>query len=281
MNETDIRDFWQAHPCGEGLIPESFEADIGRFFESYDAMRYSKERHILDCLKAIDFKGKSVLEIGLGQGADAEQIARAGAHYNGLDLTAEAVNRVKTRFALRKLPHGDVKQGSALDIPFADNSFDIVFSHGVLHHIPDIEKTQSEIARVLKPGGELIIMLYARNSLNYRFAISVVRRLALIPFYVTGIKPSKMVAEHVENAKRVGLFNYLRMENFIHRNTDGPGNPFSRVYDVSRIEKDFPDFKVKKSYKRFMYAPPLPITWLPFERQLGWHLWAHLAPNKS
>jgi ubiquinone/menaquinone biosynthesis C-methylase UbiE len=63
--------------------------------------------------------------------------------------------------------------------PFPDDRFDIVFAHGVLHHIPDVLTAQKEIARVLKPGGRLIAMLYARRSLNYLLAISVVRRLSL------------------------------------------------------------------------------------------------------
>ena len=68
------------------------------------------------------------------------------------------------------------------------------------------------------------------------------------------------------------------MENFIHRNTDGPLNPYSKVYDLSLIRQDFPDFTIVKSYRRFMHAPPLPVGWLPLEELLGWHLWVHLTP---
>jgi ubiquinone/menaquinone biosynthesis C-methylase UbiE len=65
-----------------------------------------------------------------------------------------------------------------LDLPFADDSFDMVFSHSVLHHVPEIKQAQSEIHRVLRPGGELVIMVYARWSLNYLVSIGVVRRAA-------------------------------------------------------------------------------------------------------
>jgi ubiquinone/menaquinone biosynthesis C-methylase UbiE len=58
-----------------------------------------------------------------------------------------------------------------LDLPFADDSFDMVFSHGGLHHVPEIKQAQSEIHRVLRPGGELVIMMYARWSLNYLMSI--------------------------------------------------------------------------------------------------------------
>ena len=130
------------------------------------------EHHIPACLDDMDVDGRRVLEIGLGQGAEAEQLIRRGARWSGLDLTGESVGRVRRRLEVRHLPSEDVREGSALDIPWPDNSFDIVFSHGVLHHIPDILGAQAEIHRVLKPGGKLVVMLYARRSLNYLVSIA-------------------------------------------------------------------------------------------------------------
>jgi len=281
MNESEIQDFWQKHPCGEDFVggAENYEADYERFFENYDNFRYTKEPHILECLQNIDFEGKRTLEIGLGQGADAEQIIRRGADWFGLDLTHESPKRVQVRLNLRKLKIGGITNGSAVEMPFAERSFDIVFSHGVLHHIPEIKKTQSEIRRILKPGGELIVMLYAKNSLNYRLSIALVRRLGLIGMYIARFDVNGLVGQHLKNAREKGLWNYLKMENFIHRNTDGALNPYSKVYDLAEVEKDFADFKIVRSYKRFMHAPPLPVTRLPFEKFLGWHLWVHLKPK--
>ena len=71
------------------------------------------------------------------------------------------------------------------------------------------------------------------------------------------------------------------MPNFIHANTDGPFNPYSKVYDLATVHKDFPAFTLEKSYQDHMHAPPLPVFWLkPFARVLGWHLWVHLIPRK-
>ena len=281
MNETEIQDFWQKHPCGEDFVggAQQYEADYARFFENYDKFRYAKEPHILECLKKIDFKRKRTLEIGLGQGADAEQIIRRGADWFGLDLTHESTKRVQVRLKLKKLKYGGITNGSAVEMPFADASFDIVFSHGVLHHIPEIKAGQKEIRRILKPDGELIVMLYAKNSLNYRLSISVVRRLGLIGAYLVKPNANGLIGQHVKNAKEKGLWNYLKMENFIHRNTDGAQNPYSKVYDLREVERDFPDFRIVKNFKRFMHAPPLPIGFLPFEKFLGWHLWVHLKPR--
>ncbi len=281
MNESEIQDFWQKHPCGEDFVggAENYETDYEKFFVNYDKFRYAKEPHILECLKNINFEGKKTLEIGLGQGADAEQIIRLGADWFGLDLTHESTKRVKVRLALRKLKFGGITNGSAVEMPFADRSFDIVFSHGVLHHIPEIKTAQKEIRRILKPDGELIVMLYAKNSLNYRFSIALVRRFGLIAAYLAKPDSNGLVGQHIKNAKQKGLWNYLKMENFIHRNTDGALNPYSKVYDLRAVEQDFPDFQITRSYKRFMHAPPLPVTKLPFEKSIGWHLWVHLIPR--
>lgn len=281
MTEQTIHKFWDSHPCGDSQV-ESLKGDYEDFFNRYDAFRYSREAHILRRMDAIDFKGKRVLEIGLGQGADSEQIIRRGAIWSGLDMTPESINRVSARLTLRELPYERLDCASALSMPFPDDSFDIVFSHGVLHHIPDIVAAQKEIARILKPGGRLIAMLYARRSLNYLVAILVVRRLAVAVLTLGGVQGSGIVGGHIANAKKIGLLKYLKMSNFIHANTDGPLNPYSKVYDLSAVRRDFSDFEIEKSYQDHMHAPPLPVSWLKsLSGYLGWHLWVYLIPRKQ
>jgi SAM-dependent methyltransferase len=283
MNEADVQSFWNAHPCGDhivGGLHGEFADDYERFFAAYDAWRYRQERHILDCLDRIDWQDKKVLEIGLGQGAESEQLIRRGARWSGLDLTHESVERVGARLAIRKLPHDDLRQGSALAIPWPDDTFDMVFSHGVLHHIPNIKAAQSQIHRVLKPGGTLVAMLYARASLNYQVSIRLVRRATVAAAYPLRrtklVRSVPMLAAHLDNAEQMGLRRYLDLETFTHRSTDGPLNPFARVYSVREVAADFPDFDVVDSYRRYLHAPPLPVHGLPGGRWLGWHLWVHL-----
>jgi ubiquinone/menaquinone biosynthesis C-methylase UbiE len=277
--EEEIQDFWQSHPCGAELVgdlSEKSKHDYEGFFNRYDDFRYRTESHILKNLDTIDFHGKRVLEIGLGQGADAEQIIKRDGIYSGLDLTEESVTRVKMRFSLRNLPFEEVKQGSAVELPFADNSFDIIYSHGVLHHIPDIAVAQKEIARVLKSDGKLIVMLYAKRSLNYMFSISLMRRLGLVWLYFFNPKVGGIYQNHLENAREKGIWNYLKMRNFIHVNTDGAFNPYSKIYDVAEVKKDFSEFSITESHQEFMHAPPLKIKWLPVATWLGWHLWVKM-----
>ena len=222
-----------------------------------------------------------MLEIGLGLGADSEQIIRRGGIWSGIDLTPESIDRITRRFSLRNLPYERLEVGSVCDLPFGQNTFDIVFAHGVLHHVPEIGKTQAEICRVLKPSGQLIVMLYAKYSLNYLVSIYILRRLALILLYLCGFKPKGIIGQHLENARRLGLFNYLRMKNFIHRNTDGPLNPYSKVYNLGEVRKDFTNFQIVKTHKEFMHASPLPVSRLPFAHLMGWHLWVHMVSNKK
>jgi len=140
---------------------------------------------------------------------------------------------------------------------------------------------QSEIHRVLKPDGELIVMLYARWLLSFLFSIGIVRRLGLLALHLTNHDPGGIFGQHLANARAMGLFRYLDIANFIHKNTDGPLNPYAKVYDLQTVKEDFHDFTVVRSYKRFMHAPPLPVHWLPvhYERVLGWRLWVHMRPT--
>jgi ubiquinone/menaquinone biosynthesis C-methylase UbiE len=279
VKEADIGSHWERIPVGEnivGSLNSDFDGDYSAFFQAYDDWLYSTQAHILRALDRFDWGGKRVLEIGLGQGADSEQLVRRGAIWSGVDLTQQSVDRVNRRFELRKLPREVITRGSAVRLPFRDRTFDAVYSHGVLHHVPDISAAQAEIRRVLKADGRLIIMMYARNSLNYQLSIRWLRRIGLALLFVLPIPVSGIYAEHKRLARQEGLLNYLRLKNFTNRSTDGPGNPYSKVYDRGTLLSDFPDFAIVRTFKMWMHAPPLPIQGLPGEAWLGWHLWAEL-----
>ncbi len=282
VDETDIAGFWESHPCGDEMIGglvERYREDFSAFFTAYDDARYKLESHIPACLDALDVAGMKVLEIGLGQGAESEQLIRRGARWTGLDLTDESVRRVQIRLELRGLEYDDLWHGSATHIPAPDDSFDLVFSHGVLHHVPDILKAQAEIHRVLRPGGRLVVMLYARRSLNYLLTIKFLRRAGLIAAWpIRNAVRRGHLGGHLRNAEREGLSSYLQIERFVHANTDGPANPYARVYDIADVRRDFPNFEIASVHKEFMHAPPLPVHGLPGGRLMGWHLWVEMTP---
>lgn len=117
-----------------------------------------------------DYSGKKVLEIGCGMGCMIMNWAQHGANVTAVDLNPVAIEYTKKRFSTYNL-NGDIQEADAENLPFSDNTFDYIYSWGVLHHTPGTEKAINEIYRVLKPGGSCGVMLYHRNSFLYRFLI--------------------------------------------------------------------------------------------------------------
>lgn len=284
---SDIRQFWNENPVGSNFI--DYEQDK-IFYLKYDEFRYRTEGHILNELDAIDFKGKKTLEIGLGQGADSMQVITRGAVYYGIDLTEESVRRVKERFQLFEKRYAEVQVANAEHIPYEDDSFDIVYSHGVIHHSPQMARIVSEIYRVLRPGGRAIIMVYHRNSFNYYMSIAFLRRAGLLllqvfPFLANPL--SRLTGESVDrinrhkyHLKKEGL-KYFRMKNFLHRSTDGPDNIFSSVWTDRSVRKLFGAFSAVSTNVHFLNERHLlgAQHLMPgrvkkaMARKYGWHLW--------
>jgi glycosyltransferase involved in cell wall biosynthesis/ubiquinone/menaquinone biosynthesis C-methylase UbiE len=113
-----------------------------------------------------DLAGKHVLEIGCGTGVHTRLLAEAGAHVTAIDLTPTAVELTTRRLALAGQT-ATVVEADAESMPFADASFDFVWSWGVIHHSNDTNRVIGEIARVLRPEGRLAFMVYHRTSLTF------------------------------------------------------------------------------------------------------------------
>jgi len=234
--------------------------------------------------------GLRVLEIGCGCGSEAERFARAGAHYTAVDLTSAAVNITRRRFQLANL-EGRFVKGDAENLPFADGSFDLVYSHGVLHHTPDTPRTIREVHRVLSAGGQAVIMLYYRDSFNYYVNLGIVRRLrAHLLRTEFGIKLARTIFGETEQDLRrhaelirENPSSYIEMQNMLNRNTDGPDNPLSQVFSKASARQMFRQFKNVKTEVMFWNPNWLPVIGKllprPIEERLascwGWHLWIY------
>jgi len=157
----EVRSYWNEYVNDIEVTEHPRGSD--EFFAALEAYRYDKIDYLKDYVGFERYKGKKVLEIGCGVGHDLMQFARAGADVSARDLTENAVE-LATKNLAREGYSGDIQQGNAEALDLPDNTFDVVYSHGVLHHTVDTEKSISEVHRVLKPGGEAIIMLYNRNS---------------------------------------------------------------------------------------------------------------------
>jgi len=107
---------------------------------------------------------QQILEIGSGGGAHSALFKKYGASVTAVDITKERVVSTAKKLALVKEGAGLALQADAENLPFSDDSFDFVYSNGVLHHSENTEKCLKEVLRVLKPKGKAILMLYSRNS---------------------------------------------------------------------------------------------------------------------
>ena len=282
-----VRAFWQAHPCGTKFS----DAEMGtrEFFERVEAHRYAKEWHIPDAADFAGARGLKVLEIGCGLGTDGAQFAKAGADYTGIDLTEAAIELARSRFEISGLS-GEFRVADAENLDFADDSFDRVYSHGVLHHTPDTARAIREIHRVLKPGGRAIVMLYHRGSYNYRIGIRVLRRAgARLLKSEGGIRiVHSLTGEPVESLREhAGLLNgangHLASDEFLSQSTDGAGNPLARVYSRREARELFKDFREVELRAYFLNKRFIPLIGNLLPRSVesalasrwGWHLWIY------
>lgn len=159
--KQQVHDFWNAEACGERLLLDEMTLEGLR---AQAEERYRLEPFIPEFAEFAQWADKDVLEIGLGLGADHEQFAVAGARLSGIDLTERSVQMTRERLAFRGL-ESDIRVGDAEKLPFPDDSFDLVYSWGVIHHSPDTSRAASEILRVLRPGGVFKVMVYHYWSL--------------------------------------------------------------------------------------------------------------------
>jgi len=158
-SKTEVRNFWNAEPCGSRYLGATQD------FESHARMRYDLEPHIREFAGFEHAAGKRVLEIGVGMGADYLEWLKAGAVATGVDLSSASLERARQRCKeAGYIP--DLREADAEHLPFPDDTFDIVYSYGVMHHSPDPSQCIREARRVLKPGGTLRIMIYHHPSLT-------------------------------------------------------------------------------------------------------------------
>jgi ubiquinone/menaquinone biosynthesis C-methylase UbiE len=119
-----------------------------------------------------DLAGKLVLDVGCGMGRFAEIASRWGARVVGIDLS------LACEVAAKNLSERQANffQADVFKLPFAPESFDYIYSIGVLHHTPDCEQAFKSLPRLLKPGGRIAIWLYSAYNPWYRMS-DVYRKL--------------------------------------------------------------------------------------------------------
>ena len=230
--KQDIRAFWgdlyrQLYAENdESMSAESLERQID---ELEDMFRIREQPCVVE-MPLSTLRGLKVLEIGSGGGGHSCIFKRHGADVTAVDITPERVISTALKFALLKGGSGNALEADAENLPFADDSFDIVYSNGVLHHSVDTERGIAEAYRVLKPGGTTVMMLYSRVSAAYMFNI-----------FPRGIVTGEM-------------FRWPEAE-WVGRLTEGKPkygetrNPITRVYTKQAMLRLFERFEVESLRK--------------------------------
>jgi 2-polyprenyl-3-methyl-5-hydroxy-6-metoxy-1,4-benzoquinol methylase len=164
MSYEKIKDYW------EKSTPMAFKEEKWDYNERRK-FRYELQDYMHESIGFDQWKGKKVCEIGCGGGIDLMEFGRNGANMYGIDLTQNGIDLTfetsKQAGMCAVLAQANVVDG----LPFVENYFDCLYSYGVLHHIPDIDKTLIEIKRVMKPNSQIIVMLYNKDSLLYAYSI--------------------------------------------------------------------------------------------------------------
>lgn len=247
-----VKDFWESHPVAAEAVP--FPLGTTDYFRYYDNLRETNESiefsYALHEYK--EHAGRRVLDVGCGNGYVLSRYAKEGAKVYGIDLTETGIELSRRRFELSEL-NGHFTVGSAEDLPYPDNTFDVVCSMGVLHHTPDTEMAVREVFRVLKPGGRLIVMFYHRNSAKLRVNLFLRR-----------------------------MIQFRSLQQLVNE-VDGRGNPKGDVYaedELRHLLKSFEHLSIFAGFLRGTHIVPviggiIPNAFLkPFEESFGWFLYA-------
>ena len=245
-----VKEYWNARPCN--IRHSKSEIGTKAYFDEVEQRKYLVEPHIVQFAEFDKWKGKRVLEIGCGIGTDSINFARAGAALTVIELSSESLKIAKKRFEVFGL-NATFLQGNAEDLSSLigqEEKFDLVYSFGVIHHSPHPEKIFQEITKVLKPDGELRVMLYSKYStknLMILLGLSQPEAQSGCPIAYTYSKKSV-------------------------KKTLGPG------FRITAITKDhiFP-YRIK-DYIEYRYVRRFPWNVVPkpffrlLEKMLGWHV---------
>jgi SAM-dependent methyltransferase len=157
--KEEVREYWNADPCGTRYLEGKED------FDAHARARYGLEPYIFEFAQFQAAHGLKVLEIGVGMGADYLEWLKAGAKATGVDFSEASIERTRRRCHLAGYDP-DLRVADAEQLPFRDNVFDVVYSYGVMHHSPNTPQCVREAWRVLKPGGQVRIMVYHHPSIT-------------------------------------------------------------------------------------------------------------------
>jgi len=247
---------WNHDPAGSHYVTVA-PAHTREWFLEAEHYRYgSYAPWMAETMEFDRHNGEKLLEIGGGMGTDLAQFARHGARVTDVDLSAGHLRLARENFAVRGLP-GEFVQQDAESLLFDDNTFDVVYSNGVLHHTPNTRHVVQEIFRVLKPGGRVIVMVYAEDSLHYW------RNL----MWNIGLKEGQL--------RKYSMGEI--MSRTVERSDNAAAHPLVKAYTRTGLRQLFHGFADIEILQRQMDAPAVPRVLARVPRRylgriMGWNL---------
>lgn len=279
-----VREYWERHPnaLARGM---GHEPGTKEFFGAVAAHRYTAEPCILEMAEFDRWAGHRVLEVGCGMGTDLRQFARGGATVIGVDLTWKAVELGRTGFEEFGL-FGAFVVADVEALPFRSGVFDLVYSHGVIHHTPNPQAGVREIYRVVKPGGETRVMVYHRESYFAKVVVGMLVGPAMrvllwvfpdgkLPHAIDRILPRRLKDMYLILAERgYSPARVLALSTDPSFPGNGNANPLSRCYSRREARELFSLFRFCETHVRQLYyvgfMPMVLRRWV--EKRLGWFL---------
>src|SRR5262247_3411426 len=145
----EVRDYWNTHIHD---LDVSTETPGSRgFFDDLDRYHFEKLHHLVRLVDFDGYRGRAVLDVGCGAGVDLARFARSGAEATGVDVSPSAIELARKNFEQQGL-RGRFEVADGEQLPFPDNTFDLVFAHGVVQYTASPQRLVDECRRVLKPG---------------------------------------------------------------------------------------------------------------------------------
>jgi 2-polyprenyl-3-methyl-5-hydroxy-6-metoxy-1,4-benzoquinol methylase len=262
---AEVQRYWDARPCN--IRHSAKPVGSREYFDEVEARKYLVEPHIPAFAEFERWRGKRVLEVGCGIGTDTINFARAGAQVTAVELSSKSLRIAAQRADVMGVAERiRFVQANAeeLTAALARESYDLVYSFGVIHHTPRPDRALAEMHALAAPGGTLKLMVYHRRSWK---VISIVATQGHGRFWET----DELVAEHSEAQTGCPVtFTYTRREACELVEHSG-----FRVQKLS-VDHVFP-YRVR-DYVEYRYVKEPYFRWMPeplfraFEHRLGWHL---------
>lgn len=269
---NDVRRYWNARPCN--IRHSRKPVGTREYFDEVEARKYRVEPHIPIFAEFERWRGKKVLEIGCGIGTDTMNFARAGAQVTAVDLSDESLSVAKKRASVFGLDdriafyQADVEHLSEI-VPV--ETYDLVYSFGVIHHTPHPQEAIREIRHYLGPESEFKMMVYHRYSWKVFWILT---RFGKGAFW----KLDELIARHSEAQTGCPVtYSYSRrsVRNLLAGLT----------VKETMVDHIFP-YRISE-YKRYEYRKAAVFRWMPqsvfrmLERHWGWHLCVTASPEEG